>query len=272
MKGLKDAMGISLIGLSFGFGRVIFEFLQGCIFIFLKHAYDVGDRIEVYNVASTSRTSVVVEKISILYTIFRRVDNGKELQMSNERLNMKRIENVSRSGANREEMSVFVDFNTTFQDIENLKSSLQRFVRSRENTRDYQPNVEVRLNNFYEMNKLELVCSFYHKSNWANDELRAARSSKFKCALLSVIRGMPLAKPGGLGANPAQKEGFEQAREDAAYSSFTSVPVTSDVTTEERLAGNMATGADISAFVDQAATGLRRRENNFSGGILYGAH
>ena len=271
MKGMKDALGISLIGLSFGFGRAIYEFLQGCIFIFLKHAYDVGDRIEVYNVASTARTSVVVERVSILYTIFRRIDNGKELQMSNDRLNMKRIENVTRSGANREEISIFVDFNTTFTDIENLKASLHRFVRSKENTRDYQPNVEIRLNNIFEMNKLELVCSFYHKSNWANEELRAARSSKFKCALLSVIRGMPLAKPGGLSANPAQKEDFEQAREDAAYSSFTSVPVTSDITTEERLQGHLATGADISSFVGHGATGLRRRENNFAGGVLYGA-
>ena len=271
MKGMKDAMGVSLIGLSFGFGRTIFEFLGGCIFIFLKHAYDVGDRIEVYNVASTTRTSVVVEKITILYTIFRRIDNGKELQMSNDRLNMKRIENVTRSGANREEMSIFVDFNTTFTDIENLKANLQRFVRSRENTRDYQPNVEVRLNNIFEMNKLELICSFYHKSNWANEELRAARSSKFKCALLSVIRGMPLAKPGSMGGNPAQKEGFEQAREDAAYSSFTSVPIVSDVTTEERLAGSLATGSEIDSMVGHGATGLRHREVNFSGAALYGA-
>ena len=270
MKGMKDALGISLIGLSFGFGRTIFEFLSGCIFIFLKHAYDVGDRIEVYNVAATSRTSVVVERISILYTVFRRIDNGKELQMSNERLNMKRIENVSRSGANREEISIYADFNTTFTDIENLKAGLVRFVRSKENTRDYQPNVEVRLNNIFEMNKLELVCSFYHKSNWANEELRAARSSKFKCALLSLIRGMPFAKPGGLAGNPAQKEGFEQAREDAAYNNFTAVPVSSDLSTEERLAGHIATGNDISSWVGQGATGVRRRENNFSGGILYG--
>ena len=270
MKGMKDAMGVSLIGLSFGFGRTIFEFLSGCIFIFLKHAYDVGDRIEVYNVASTARTSVVVERISILYTIFRRIDNGKELQMSNERLNMKRIENVSRSGANREEILIFVDFNTTFTDIENLKAHLTQFVRAKENTRDYQPNVEIRLNNIYEMNKLELVCSFYHKSNWANEELRAARSSKFKCALLSVIRNMPLAKPGGLSGNPAQREGFEQAREDAAYNSFTSVPIVSDLSTEERLAGHIATGNDIRDWVGQGATGIRRRENNFSGGILYG--
>jgi hypothetical protein len=192
--------------------------------------------------------------------------------MSNERLNMKRIENVTRSGANREEISIFVDFNTTFTDLENLKHELQYFVQAAENKRDYQSVVEIRLNNIFEMNKLELVCSFYHKSNWANEELRAARSSKFKCALLSVIRKMPLAKPGGLGNNPAQREGFEKEKEDVAYNNFTMVPIVSDISTEDRLAGQVATGSEISSWIGQGATGLRRRNDNFSSGgaILFG--
>ena len=215
------------------------------------------------------RTSVIVTRVSILFTVFRRIDNGKELQMSNDRLNMKRIENVTRSGANREEISVFVDFNTTFTDIENLKAELQDFASSKGNSRDYQPNIEVRLNSIFEMNKLELVVSFYHKSNWANEELRTARSSKFKCALLAAIRRVPLVKPGGMGANPAMKEDFERDRENAAYNDFTAVPVASDATTREQALGNTATGAQINSWIGQGATGLRRRPDQFSGGILY---
>lgn len=184
---------------------------------------------------------------------------------------MKRIENVTRSGLNREEVSVFVDFNTTFQDLENLKWELTRFVRAKENVRDYQANIEVRLNNIFEMNKLELVVSFTHKSNWANEELRAARSSKFKCALLSVIRNMPLVKPGGLGGNPALKEGFEKEKEDVAYTSFTLVPITTDMNTDERSVDHAATGAEINSWVGYGATGLRRRNENFNAaGMLYG--
>ena len=269
MKGLKNAMGITLVGLSFGFGRTLYEFLNGCIFIFLKHAYDVGDRIEVYNIAATLRTSVVVTRISILYTVFRRVDNGKELQMSNDRLNMKRVENITRSGANREEISVYVDFNTTFADIEALKAELQAFVADRANARDYQPGVEVRLSSIFEMNKLELVCSFYHKSNWANEELRAARSSKFKCALLAAVRKIPMAKPGALAVDPAAKEDFDHRREQSAYNSFTMVPLAADATTEESRLGNVASGREISSWIGQGATGLRRRPDMFGGATLY---
>ena len=271
MKGMKDAMGITLIGLSFGFGRVLYEFLNGCIFIFFKHAYDVGDRIEVYNIAATMRTSVVVTRISILFTVFKRIDNGKELQMSNDRLNMKRIENLTRSGANREEISIFVDFNTTFTDIENLKAELHSFLAARENVRDYQTHCEIRLNNIFEMNKLELVCSFYHKSNWATEELRAARSSKFKCALLTAIRRLPISKPGGLGAAPVKREDFEQRVEDQAYNNFTTVPIVSDASTQERLMGTIASGMELNSWVNQHTTGIRKRQDGFAqGGVLYG--
>ena len=270
LKGLKDAMGISLLGLSFGFGRTLYEFLNGCIFIFFKHAYDIGDRIEVYNIAATLKTSVVVERISILYTVFRRIDNGKELQMSNDRLNMKRIENITRSGANREEISVYVDFNTTFTDIENLKAELHDFLRARENTRDYQPHCEIRLNSIFEMNKLELVCSFYHKSNWANEELRAARSSKFKCALLTAIRRLPISKPGSMPAPPMQRDEFEMSKEERAYSDFTAVPVVADATTQERIQGQISTGIELNSWIGENSTGLRKRNDPFeSSGVRF---
>ena len=257
-------MGITLLGLSFGFGRTLYEFLNGCIFIFLKHAYDVGDRIEVYNIAATMRTSVVVQRISILYTIFRRVDNGKDLQMSNDRLNMKRIENISRSGANREELSVFVGFDTTFTDIERLKAELVAFATARENARDYQPQIEVRLNSIFEMNKLELVVSYYHKSNWSNEELRAARSSKFKCALLAAVRRVPLAKPsGGLAAQPEPGPGFEPEREEMAYNAFTMVPLAADERVRGGAANAGASGVEINEWIGQGRTGMRRRENPY---------
>ena len=266
-------MGLTLLGLSFGFGRTLYEFLNGCIFILLKHAYDVGDRIEVYNIAATMRTSVVVQRISILYTVFRRVDNGKDLQMSNDRLNIKRIENISRSGVNREELSVFVAFDTTFTDIEHLKAELQDFVTRRENARDYQPTIEVRLNSIFEMNKLELVVGVTHKSNWANEELRAARSSKFKCALLAAVRRIPLAKPsGGSAAAPEPGPGFEPEREDMAYSNFTAVPLAADDRVRGAAEGaGAATGAEIKEWIGEAKTGMRRRQDPYASGFPFAA-
>ena len=215
------------------------------------------------------QTQVTVKRISLLFTVFRRVDNGKDLQVSNERLNMKRIENVSRSGANREEVSVVVDFNTTFTDIQNLKSEIQAFLTSKENRRDYQPGCEVRVTSIYEMNKLEIKVGFTHKSNWSNEELRAARSSKFMCALVAAIRRIPMAKPGAIGTDVERNEHFDRRTEEAAYRSLTAIPVSTDSTLQENM-GHTASGAEINDWIGQTSTGLRKRSEQGAGTIYIG--
>ena len=264
---MKDAAGFAALGLTWGLGRSVYEFINGCIFIFFKHAYDIGDRIEIYNPQASLVTSVVVTRISILFTVFRRVDNGKDLQMSNDRLNLKRIENVTRSGANREELSIFVDFNTTFTDIQYLKMELEAFLSSKENSRDYQPGCEIRVASIHEMNKLELKCSFVHKSNWSNEELRRARSSKFMCALVAAIRKIPIVKPGSLPI-PVKVPVMEDAMEEMAYDNLTLIPVTSDNTSQGTLSN--ASGAQINSWVGHGTTGLRRRPEQIPSAVFYG--
>ena len=196
IQAIKETVGLAALGISFALGRTVHEFLSGCIFIFFKHPYDIGDRVEVYNMAGTTSVSVTVTRISILYTIFKRIDNGKDLQISNDRLNLKRIENITRSGPNKEAISIFVDFNTTFTDIEYLRQDLQNFVSHRSNSRDYLPAITLRPVSIYEMNKIELRVVFTHKSNWSNEAVRGARSSKFLCALLAAVRKIPIGRPG----------------------------------------------------------------------------
>lgn len=193
---IKETVGFAALGISFALGRTVHEFLSGCIFLFFKHAYDIGDRIEIYNMAGTTSVSATVTRISVLYTVFKRIDNGKDLQISNDRLNLKRIENVSRSGPNKEAISIFVDFNTTFTDIQYLKQDLQNFISHRSNSRDFLPTITLRPVSIYEMNKMELKVAFTHKSNWSNEAVRGARSSKFLCALLAAVRKIPIGRPG----------------------------------------------------------------------------
>ncbi|MCJ1474188.1 hypothetical protein MMC13_002846 [Lambiella insularis] len=197
VQSLKEIVGFATLGLGFAIGRTVHEFLSGCIFIFFKHAYDIGDRVDIYNLASTSVEPVVVSHISILYTLFTCLSDGSVLQVSNDRLALKDIKNITRSGANKEKISVFVDFTTTFKDIQLLRNQLQDFVLSKEGSRDYFPKVDVRVLSIHDLTKLELKVIFTHKSNWSDEPLRAARSSKFMCALVAAIRRVPLIRPMG---------------------------------------------------------------------------
>ena len=149
--------GTALLSLSFVFASTAAEVLGSCIFLFVKHPYDVGDRVDI------SKESLTVEHISLLFSVFKRVDNHKTVQIPNIVLNQGWIENISRSNAMREQINLFVHFETSLQDIQLLKDELQAFVLDKENSRDFQPEIEVEILGIAEMNKLELRVEIKHK-------------------------------------------------------------------------------------------------------------
>jgi small-conductance mechanosensitive channel len=67
--------GTALLSLSFIFAVTCQEFLGSCIFLFVKHPYDVGDRVDISDI------KLVVERISLLYSVFRRLDTGQITQV-----------------------------------------------------------------------------------------------------------------------------------------------------------------------------------------------
>ena len=140
---------------------------------------------------------LVVEHISLLYSVFRKANSNKLTQIPNVVLNGLWIDNISRSKAMREELLIYVNFDTTLEDIQLLKNEMRNFVRDKDNCRDFQPDVEIEVTGISEMNKLELQIEIKHKSNWSNETLRSARRSKFMCALVLALRKIPIYAPGG---------------------------------------------------------------------------
>ncbi|KAF2712081.1 hypothetical protein K504DRAFT_488586 [Pleomassaria siparia CBS 279.74] len=181
----------ALLSLSFVFAATCQEVLGSCIFLFVKHPYDIGDRVDV------ATDQLTVEHISLLYTVFKRVNNGKMVQTPNIVLNNLWVENITRSKAMREQVDLDVSFDTTFEDINVLKQELLAFVRNAQNSRDFHPDLEVEVVGIAEMNKLELRVDIRHKSNWSNEALRSSRKSKFMCALVLALRKIPIYGPGG---------------------------------------------------------------------------
>jgi len=169
------------------------------------HNFDVSDHVKLYNTAENNSVACIVKRMSLLYVIFERVDNGMQLQMSNVKLHGKRIENVSKSGLGREQIDLGIDFDTSFKDIQYLRTELSNFLSRNENCRDFRPYLDIRVNSIQDMQKIQLQCSFWHKSNWSNEQLRAARSSKFLCELIRAVRKIPISKPGGTRAKSGEE-------------------------------------------------------------------
>ncbi|RGP77314.1 mechanosensitive ion channel family [Fusarium longipes] len=213
--------GTTLLSLSFIFAVTAQEFLGSCIFLFVKHPYDVGDRVDI------TSTRMVVNKISLLYSVFHRLDTMQTVQIPNIQLNNMWIENISRSKSMHETIELNVSFDTSFEDIELLRLEMEKFVRMPENARDFQPDLSISVGGVGNLDKLVLYVTIAHKSNWHNDSVRSSRRSKFMCALTLALKKVPIIAPGGGGeplggpTNPSYSvtvtdEFAKKSRDDAA--------------------------------------------------------
>lgn len=185
--------GTALLSLSFVFATTTQEVLGSCIFLFVKHPFDVLDRVDIGD------DQLVVKHISLLFTVFKHVQTHKLTQVPNIVLNTMWVQNISRSDAMREQLSIYIDFGTTLEDVQLLRNEMQAFVTDKENSRDFQPDIDVEITGIASMDKMELKVEIRHKSNWSNETVRAARRSKFMCALVLALRKIPINGPGGGG-------------------------------------------------------------------------
>ncbi|RPA91946.1 hypothetical protein L873DRAFT_1711929 [Choiromyces venosus 120613-1] len=176
--------GTVLISLSFVFAITAQEILGSCIFLFVKHPFDVGDRVDIDD------RRFQVEHISLLYSVFKRVENNKVTQVPNNVLNTKWVENISRSKYMQEFVKIGVNYDTSLEDIQKLREELLIFVR--ENSRDFQQELEVEVIGINELDKLEIKVEIKHKSNWSNEALTCQRRNKFFCALVKILKKIPI--------------------------------------------------------------------------------
>jgi small-conductance mechanosensitive channel len=192
--GVLTSLGSSLLALSWLFSATAQEFLQSCIFVFVKHPFDVGDRVTIYgNTGSALKgDDYFVKEISLLFTEFKKME-GHVVQAPNSYLNTLFILNQRRSGGLAEAVPVTVKFGTTLEQIEILRNRLLEFVTSE--NREYQKNILTELTTIYEAYSITLNVVFFYKSNWQNELLRLQRRNKFICAMMVTMNEIGMEGP-----------------------------------------------------------------------------
>jgi small-conductance mechanosensitive channel len=203
--GVLTSAGSTLLALSWLFSATAQEFLQSCIFVFVKHPYDVGDRVQIYgNSGELGRgDDYFVKEIALFYTEFKKMQ-GHVVQAPNSYLNTLFILNHRRSGALAEAVPIIIKFGTTLEQIDSLRQYLLDFVTAEK--REYQTNILTELRAVQEVHWLELNVVFFYKSNWQNELLRLQRRNKFICALTVAIQECGIEGPRM--RYPGQKESF----------------------------------------------------------------
>ncbi|OJJ46590.1 hypothetical protein ASPZODRAFT_1977786 [Penicilliopsis zonata CBS 506.65] len=199
----------TLLSLSFVFSTTAQEVLGSCIFLFVKHPFDVGDRVEV------SDKPFIVERISLLFTVMRSITDHRITQVPNNVLNSLWVDNFTRANAMHEVLTIPVAFDTTFADVQMLRAEMEQFVRDKENCRDFQPDINIEVVGVGDMDKLQLSVDIRHKSNWSNETIRSARRSKFMCALVMAVRKIPMRAPGSSAKEEEKKADGDDKKSDA---------------------------------------------------------
>ncbi len=192
--GVLTSAGSVVLALSWLFSATAQEFLQSCIFVFVKHPFDVGDRVSIYGNTGSSLKGddYFVKEISLLYTEFKKME-GHIVQAPNSYLNTLFILNMRRSGGLAEAVPIVIRFGTTLDQIEGLRNALLEFVRAEK--REYQGNILTELRDVTEAYSLTLNVVFFYKSNWQNELLRLQRRNKFICALMVSMQELGIEGP-----------------------------------------------------------------------------
>ncbi|KAJ6625628.1 Mechanosensitive ion channel-domain-containing protein [Mycena sp. CBHHK59/15] len=198
---LVTSAGTLVLGLSWLIGGTLSEVLTSIIFLFIKHPFDVGDRVIV------SATNYTVKEIRLLSTIFLDSD-GVYVQAPNTVLNTEFIQNVRRSPQMSEKFTFDVNYSTTFEDIEKLRMKMLAFVTSER--RDYQPVFDIAVVDFPDQQKMTLRADIKYKSNGQQGALKAKRRNKWLCALKAAMADVGVFGPGG---NPNAEPGTQRYTE-----------------------------------------------------------
>ncbi len=192
--GVLTSAGSAVLALSWLFASTAQEFLASCIFVLVKHPFDVGDRVYVYGNAGVlmKGDDFFVKEISLLYTEFKKM-GGQIVQAPNSYLNTLFIQNMRRSGGLAEGVPLTVKFGTTLDQIDELRQHLLDFVKAEK--REYQPNILTEIRDVVEAHSVNLNVVFFYKSNWQNELLRLQRRNKFICALMISMQEVGIEGP-----------------------------------------------------------------------------
>lgn len=181
-------LGTTLLAFSFVFSTTCQEVLSSCVFLFVKHPIDVGDRVDIADVAYH------VTALSLLYSTFTRTDNGKLCQAPNSLLNTLWIGNVSRSGLQSDPQTLILGLpETSTEDIDELHRRIDAFAL--ENPKDYKPKPWFQVSGFTDLDRISVTINITHRSNFSDIPLWGYRRTKFLKFIAQCVQEIPLYVP-----------------------------------------------------------------------------
>ncbi|KAK0544599.1 hypothetical protein OC846_005308 [Tilletia horrida] len=188
---LVTSFGTVLLGLSWLLSSTAQEALSAIIFLFVKHPYDVGDRV-IINPQGSGDVTYVVAEIQLLSTIFK-TTTGMYVQISHSVLTTRVVNNLRRSGPIEETITIDVPYSTTFVQIEQLRELMIDWVADQ--PRDFFPGLNIAVLDLPEFKTITLQTGIRYKSNWQAGGLKTARKNRWMCRFKEALSETGIALP-----------------------------------------------------------------------------
>ncbi|KAI0525441.1 hypothetical protein F5B22DRAFT_341322 [Xylaria bambusicola] len=186
--------GSAVLGLAWVLQATAQEFLQSIIFVFVKHPFDVGDRVTIYG--NTGQTlqgdDYYVTEISLLYTEFKKMQ-GHIVQAPNSVLNTLFILNHRRSGSLADVFTLQIRYGTPASVITELTARMTDYVEN--NKRDFTNKIITELVSFEEACSMTVNFICFHKSSFQNELLRLTRHNKFAIEMMDQMVALGIEQP-----------------------------------------------------------------------------
>lgn len=169
-----------LSAFTFVFGQSAQSVFEGIIFLFVTHAYDVGDRVFV------DEQNYIVYQLNLLTTVFRRAD-GQIIYAPNSELSTKFIHNIRRSPSQSESIDIYADIRTPVDTLATLKTRLSQFVENE--TREFSPQLDFQVDIAYMKGKMKykIEVEIEHRGNWFDMRRKNTRRTKFMLVLVQTL-------------------------------------------------------------------------------------
>ncbi|CAD6886931.1 unnamed protein product, partial [Tilletia caries] len=187
---LVTSFGTVLLGLSWLLSSTAQETLSAIIFLFVKHPYDVGDRVEVDGGGGLA--TYVVAEIQLLSTIFK-TTTGKYVQISHSVLTSKAVTNLRRSGPIEETVNFEVPYSTTFEQIEQLRERMIEWIAAQ--PRDFFPGLNIAIVDLPGFKSMQLSTGIRYKSNWQAGGIKTQRKNRWMCRFKEILSETAIALP-----------------------------------------------------------------------------
>jgi len=173
-----------IVAFSFIFSNSAKTVFESMVFIFVTHAYDVGDLVCIDD------TWMFVKEFGFISTVFRTVTNQEVVAPNALLSSSKYIHNARRSGTQWETVDVQCGFETALSVIDEFRRRLRAWVK--ENDREWGGGLDVNYSSLDDMNSVTLTIAFEHKSNWQDWGTRWSRRTKLMRQIKTVAEELQM--------------------------------------------------------------------------------